>query len=298
MHASATRLDAALASGGVRQHRADSGAGHAMQWVSTRAAVLRVTDTGGDKPCVLITPDGPNVIEHYTGLIKLLAPRWRVVCFDMPGFGFSALDARYDHSLDQGAAAVIELLDALGVAKATLAFSCANGFYALRVAQRAPHRVDGLLLSQTPSLAAMHRWAERTVPAILRRAIVGQLLGRLFRQRMAAAWYRIALPKEADAPSFLNTGRQALRCGGCFSLAGVVQGLLREPPMAAVAVAAPITLLWGDKDRSHRLTDKAAIVADTPQAQLIAFEGCGHFPDLEDPARFALLLANLQAARA
>jgi pimeloyl-ACP methyl ester carboxylesterase len=99
---------------------------------------------------VVFVPDGPNVIEHYAGLILALSERLRVVCFDMPGFGHSL------PRLEQGANTVLAVLDRLDIRSATLAFSCANGFYALRAARLAPGRVSSLFLSRTPSLDAMH----------------------------------------------------------------------------------------------------------------------------------------------
>jgi pimeloyl-ACP methyl ester carboxylesterase len=289
-------LDARLSGGQIAQYRRDHTRLPNISWLQTRAGLIRVFDSGGDLPCVLMTPDGPNVIEHYQGLIELLSPQLRVVCFDMPGFGLSASSAAYDHSLEQGAAAIIELLDQLAISKATFAFSCANGFYAMRVAQLAPHRVSSLLLSQTPSLEAMHRWTERVVPRILKVPVLGQLLSRLFRQKMAVSWYRIALPKNRDGAAFRETARSVLRCGGCFSLAGVVQGLIREPVNATQGVTAPCNGIWGRQDWSHRLTDVQALQHDAPHAGLLTFDECGHFPDLEEPWRFAQLLLE-QIAR-
>ena len=89
--------------------------------------INRVFDSESAKPCVVFVPDGPNVIEHYEAVFALLSPRRRVVCFDMPDFGFSLPTPTYAHSLDQGANAVIGVLDALEIERATLAFSCANG---------------------------------------------------------------------------------------------------------------------------------------------------------------------------
>jgi pimeloyl-ACP methyl ester carboxylesterase len=168
-----TWLDAKLAAGSVKHHRQIQPPALNTRWLRTSAGTIRVFDSGGDKPCVVMAPDGPNVLEHYQGLFALLAPQVRVVCFDMPGFGFSAPSAAYDHSLEQGAAAILSVLDQLNIAKATLALSCANGFYAMRVAQRAPHRVASLLLSQTPSVEAMHRWTERVVPRPLTVPVLG-----------------------------------------------------------------------------------------------------------------------------
>ncbi len=118
--------------------------------VDTPVGVVRVYDSGSTKPCVVMVPDGPNVIEHYESLIGLLSPHWRVVCFDMPGFGHSLPRDDYEHLLDQGARAVLGVLDGLDIATTTLAFSCANGFYALRTAVLAPQRISRLaMLSQT-----------------------------------------------------------------------------------------------------------------------------------------------------
>ncbi|WP_341903252.1 alpha/beta hydrolase [Polaromonas sp. YR568] len=285
-------LDARLSAGAVRRARSaalassETTAALPTRWVDTAQASIRVFDSGGDKPCIVLSPDGPNVIEHYRELIALLAPHYRVVCFDMPGFGFSGPASAYDHSLQRGASAILELFDQLGIVKATLALSCANGFYAIRVAQIAPQRVERLLLSQTPSLEAMRRWTDRVVPGVLKVPVLGQLLSRVFRQKMAAAWYRIALPKATPAEPFHRVSSHALRCGGCFSLAGVVQGLLREPADAARLQGIPCSVLWGTQDRSHRFTQPLAILDDVPHARVTVLEDCGHFPDLENPKRF------------
>jgi pimeloyl-ACP methyl ester carboxylesterase len=283
-------LDAWLSAGAVRRARLASKTALSTRWADTEQGAIRVFDSGGDKPCIVLSPDGPNVIEHYAELIALMKPHYRVLCFDMPGFGFSAPASAYDHSLQCGAKAILELMDKFGIAKATLALSCANGFYAIRVAQIAPQRVERLLLSQTPSIEAMHLWTDRVVPKVLKLPLLGQLMSRMFRQKMATAWYRIALPKSTDVKPFQSVSHHALRCGSCFSLAGVVQGLLREPTDSARLQAIPCTVLWGAQDRSHRFTQPTAILRDVPHAQIVVLEDCGHFPDLENPQQFMQVL--------
>ncbi len=261
-----------------------------FQKILTPLGKLRVTDTAGSGPVVVFVPDGPNVVEHYDGLIRQLSSSCRVVCFDMPGFGFSLPAATYTYSLDQGAQTVLDVLNHLNVPRATLAFSCANGFYALRAAHLAPDRISGLVLSQTPSLKAMHAWTARVVPAPLKIPVLGQLLGWLMRKRAAASWYRLALPRGTDPSKFRDIGLNALRCGACFSLAGVVQGLLREQHTALDVVDVPCTVIWGAKDRSHRATDPHSVLETVPHAEVVVFDDCGHFPDLENSARYAEVL--------
>jgi pimeloyl-ACP methyl ester carboxylesterase len=260
------------------------------QFIDTPVGSVRVFDSATARPCVVFVPDGPNVIEHYGRLIELLTPHVRVICFDMPGFGHSLPGPRYAHSLDQGAAAVLGVLDALHIESTVLAFSCANGFYALRAAQMAPDRISCLVLSQTPSLDAMHRWVERIIPWPLTMPVVGQIAAWLFRKKAARSWYRIALPKTTPARPFQDKALTALGDGACFCLAGVVQGLCREQDELLSHVATPLTVVWGAKDRSHQPTAPHSLRERVPHAEVVQFHDCGHFPDVEQPERYAALL--------
>lgn len=273
-------------------------AGRPNRFLDTPAGSVRVFDSASAKPCVVLVPDGPNVIEHYEALIGLLARDLRVVCLDMPGFGFSVPAPSYRHSLAEGASAVLATLDQLEVGTATLAFGCANGFYALRAARMAPERVSGLFLAQTPSLPAMQAWARDVIPWPLRVPVVGQAVGWRSRRKAAQRWYDAPLPTATDREPFREIAEQALSRGACFCLAGVVQGLGREKAGALAGVKAPCTMVWGERDRSHRRTNPKALRDSVPHAEIIRFEDCGHFPDLEQPERFARLLLEHVAKHA
>ena len=258
--------------------------------IDTPVGSVRVYDSGSTKPCVVFVPDGPNVIEHYEALIGLLSQRLRVVCFDMPGFGFSFPQSSYGHSLDQGARAVLGVLDNLGIGTATLAFSCANGFYALRAARLAPERISNLVLSQTPSLTAMHAWTDRIIPLPLRIPVAGQIAAWLFRRKAAHGWYRMALPRTTETKPFQEKALDAFSGGACFCLAGVVQGLSREKEASLNGVETPCTMIWGTKDHSHKYTNPESLQECVPQVEIVRFQDCGHFPEIEQPERFAAIL--------
>lgn len=272
-------------------------AGMSFHQVATPVGDVRLYDSAPDdihKPCVVFVPDGPNVIEHHAALFTLLTSQVRVVCFDMPGFGFSLPRVNYGHGLNQGAAAVIGVLDALSIPKAWLAFSCGNGFYAMRTAQLAPHRVAGLFLTQTPALKVMASWTQRMLPRALRTPVLGQILVWLTRKKLAHGWYHVSLPRGADASTYQTTANDALTAGGSFCLASITQGLAREIDTPMSGIGAPCTLLWGEKDHSHKHTDPTSLLKDIPHAEIIRFADCGHFSDLEQSARYAeLLLARV-----
>ncbi len=258
-----------------------------MRYVQTEAARLRVLDTGSSKPALVLTPDGPCVIEHYEVLIKRFSEHFRVVCFDMPGIGFSFPSHGYGFGIAETADVIVELLDALSIPRAVFAFTCANGFFAMNLAKRYPQRVSHLVLGQTPSFGGMRKWTDRNIPKVLRVPYVGQTVTAVKAEFLATHWFDLALPRGSEYKSgFVAQARKALQAGGCFCLASVVQGLLQSEEDDIRGVQCPTLAIHGDSDFSHKHTDFRSITDPIPHAQVIPFQGCGHFPNLERASEY------------
>jgi pimeloyl-ACP methyl ester carboxylesterase len=259
-----------------------------MKLLRTQAGTLRILDTGSRKPPLMIVPDGPCVIEHYTDLIDILALDFRVVCFDLPGFGFSYPALGFDFSVAQTAETVIEVMDLMAIPFAVLAFTCANGFFALHVAKHHPNRVSHLVLGQTPSFQSMRQWNDQIIPKIFHVPYIGQLIVAAATRKISAGWYDLALPPSNEHKSqFVQHADHALQSGGCFCLASLVQGLSRTQDAEIGEISVPTLSIYGNKDRSHKHTDFLSLRNHTPAAEIVMFQGCGHFPDLERPHEYA-----------
>jgi len=97
------------------------------------------------------------------------------VCFEFPEIGFSYPNAKFKYSFNEASNLVINLINILNIEKATLAFSCCNGFYAIKTAESFPSKIHRLFLSQTPSLNAMQLWTNNAIPQPLKFPVIGQL---------------------------------------------------------------------------------------------------------------------------
>ncbi len=258
--------------------------------ISTQYGNIRMLDTQSNMPVIITVPDGPNVIEHQEKLIVELSKNFRVVSFEYPGIGFSYPNSNYDYSIKKGAQLIDELMNLLQIDKASLLFSCSNGFYAIKMAELFPEKINQLFLSQTPSIQAMVEWTDKSIPAVLKSPIIGQISNLFSNKKFAKLWYNYALPKQTAKKPYQKTAIQALHNGACFCLSGLVQGLIRDKESNLYITKTPTTLIWGSKDFTHRKTNINSIQEHIPNCEIVEFEDCGHFPELENTTKFVKLI--------
>ncbi|HZG89244.1 MAG TPA: alpha/beta hydrolase [Pseudonocardia sp.] len=303
---SAVAFDALRASTGARRAARGALTRHDVRLVPTTAGVMRVRDSGDDggRPAVVLACDPPNVVEHYDALVGLLAERYRVICCEMPGFGFSRPARGFGFTLPEYERVTEQLLDGLHVTEAVLGFPCIWGYVAVRLAVRRPDLVRGLVLAQAPHWSEEIAWARRLDPSrLIGRPYVGQLLMAVSAGRVARGWYQVALPPGTPATTtagFTDPAVRALRSGGLFCLASLTQAwfgpatteLMHDP----VPATQPAVLLWGQADRSHRRSHPESALPYLPDGQVLTYPDAGHFPELEQPMRFREALALLDRA--
>ncbi|MCA9623781.1 MAG: alpha/beta hydrolase, partial [Myxococcales bacterium] len=158
---------------------------------------------------------------------------------------------------------------------------------ALEAARMEPETVAAVVLCQTPSFPDVLRWTRRVdFKGLVATPVLGQVLVRATRRRLARAWYDAALPEAVDRKPYLEPALQAYDQGADYCLASALQAVQRsEPPRTKVEV--PVLSIWGALDRTHRRSDPAALAEIAPHLDLRIFDDAGHFPDLEQPRRFA-----------
>lgn len=255
-----------------------------ISFLETSAGRVRVRrapcSTG---PRLLISTDGPNVIEHYDSLLGELDGTADVVVFEPPGTGASQPSRGFDFTLPAFTRACEDVLTQVG--PRTLVFSCYVGFVGQALAVSRPTLVTRLVTPQTPSWRDMTRWAEGVDPRrLVRTPYVGQALMAVRRRSIAAGWYRASTSNKRFREPFIAAANEAFSHGACFCLASLMQGLERSAPPASVRIPVPTAIVWGPKDRTHQ---RSAPEHSVPGAEVVRFDDCGHSPELEDPRRFS-----------
>lgn len=111
---------------------------------SGRMHVATAGDAGGD-PLVLLHQT-PRCWEEYSAVLPLLED-YRLIVPDLPGHGGSSAVL---NTIEAQAAAVLELLDALGATRVHLVGHHFGGLVCYELAAQAPERIRSVVFSSTP----------------------------------------------------------------------------------------------------------------------------------------------------
>ncbi|OQQ30500.1 alpha/beta fold hydrolase [Prescottella equi] len=110
----------------------------------------------GRGPVILLLHQTPRSWDEFRELIPLLASNFRVIAMDMVGFGASA-SLPAPQTIEDFAQGAWELLDALGVDRATVLGHHTGAAVALEMAAADGGRLDAVVLSSCPWADAEYR---------------------------------------------------------------------------------------------------------------------------------------------
>jgi pimeloyl-ACP methyl ester carboxylesterase len=115
-------------------------------YAETPLGQLHYAEAGAGEP-VLLLHQTPRSCDEFREVQPLLAQERRVIAMDMYGFGMSAKPPAGPQTIEQYAAGVIALADALGLERFAVVGHHTGMFVASEVAAAVPHRVTAAVLS-------------------------------------------------------------------------------------------------------------------------------------------------------
>lgn len=252
-------------------------------YVTAAGVRLHVRDSGKrDAPAVVLIHGFGSSLQTWEPWAAALGSEYRVIRFDLPGFGLTGADPTGDYSDRRGQDVLAALLDQLGVARATVIGNSLGGKLAWQFAARFPGRVDRLVLISPDGFASpgFEYGKAPEVPAMMR-LLPYVLPTAMLRMSLAPAYGDRSVLTDAMVARY----RDMMLAPGVRSaiLARTEQVRLVDPVPLLASIEAPTLLLWGEKDGMIPFTNSADYLRVMPRARVAALPGLGHVPFEEAP---------------
>ncbi|MFZ5443730.1 MAG: alpha/beta fold hydrolase [Myxococcota bacterium] len=247
-------------------------------YLSVDGTRVRYVDVGEGPPVVLLHGFASS-IENWLTVMPRLVKDHRVIAIDLRGFGWTDRPVA-DYSPAAQAKLLKAVLDERGVGKLSLVAHSWGSSVALAFALANPEQVERLALydawvydSQLPSMFHMARAKG-----------VGEVLFGLFydqraEERLTLGFYNPDLVTEQLVE---DVERAFERPGTRAAALETVRGMRfdeQEPKYRTISI--PTLLLWGREDVVTPLSVGERLVRQLPNAKLLVYPRCGHFPMLE-----------------
>lgn len=253
--------------------------------VKVLGAPMHVRDDGPrDAPAVVMIHGFGSHLQTWDGWAAALADDFRVIRFDLPGSGLSRPDATQDYSDERTHAAIVALMERLGVARAHFVGHSIGGRIAWTFAAAHPERTGKLVLISPDGYA--EPGDEYGAPTEI--STTFQLMRWFAPRAMVEASLRPAWGDPAAMPDELvDRYFDLMRAPGVRDalLRRLAQKTLRDPVPILRALRAPTLLIWGGRDALIPASHAQDYLDALPDARLALFDDLGHVPQEEAPAR-------------
>jgi pimeloyl-ACP methyl ester carboxylesterase len=246
---------------------------------------LHVRESGPKTaPAVILLHGFGSSLHTWEAWAQTMSRSMRVIRFDLPGAGLTGPDPKGDYTDARALEILAALMDRLGVARASLVGNSIGGRIAWTFAAKNPARVDKLVLVSPDGFASPGFQYGRApeVPAFLG-AMRYVLPKAILRMNLEPAYADPARLGDAVVTRYhdlmLVPGvRDAM-------LARMRQTVLQDPRPLLKQIAAPVLLLWGEKDAMIPVANAQDYVKVLKQSMLVVLPGLAHVPQEEAAER-------------
>jgi pimeloyl-ACP methyl ester carboxylesterase len=257
--------------------------------------------TVGSGPPVVLIHGMVNSSRHWESVALRLAEDCTVIAPDLIGHGDSATP-RGDYSLGAHAAAIRDLLAAIGVDRATIVGHSLGGGVAMQFFWQFPERTERLVLVSSGGLG------HHVSPLLRSAAVPGAtpLLWLASQRRVVAAfasfggWLRgrghgTGVYLQATARALRPLERRGARQAFLQTLRSVID--VRGQRVSArdrlhLLDGFPTLIVWGERDNTIPLSHGVEAHEAIPGSRFETLPRAAHFPHLEDPEGLAAVLRH------
>jgi 3-oxoadipate enol-lactonase/4-carboxymuconolactone decarboxylase len=236
-------------------------------------------------PVLVLANSLGTTMSMWDAQMPALAARMRVVRYEHRGHGGGPAPVPGPYSIAELGGDLVDLLDHLGVERASICGLSLGGMVALWVGANRPERVERLVLACTSArLGPPEGWYERA--ATVRRDGTGVLVEATTGRWFTPAW-RTAHPEVADqVAAMLGAADPEGYAGCCEAIAAMDQ----RPALAGVT--APTLVLAGAGDPVTSPSMGLELQAGIPGAALTVLASAAHLANIEQPEAFTAAVVD------
>lgn len=236
-------------------------------------------DGADDKPVLVLSNSIATTLHMWDGQMAALTPHFRVLRYDARGHGESQSPAGA-YSMDRLGRDVLELLDALGIARAHFLGLSLGGFVGQWLGIHAPDRIDRLVLSNTSAHLGPVSDFDARIAALQTSPDMAAVA-----EAFLANWFPARM-REANDPA-IEPFREVLLSTTPQGLAGSYAAV-RDADMrrTIVLIDRPTLVIAGTDDTVTLASHGEFIASAVPGARLVMMPAV-HLPNVELPDRYA-----------
>jgi 2-hydroxy-6-oxonona-2,4-dienedioate hydrolase len=239
------------------------------------------------QPTLVLLHGSAGHAEAYVRNLDAHGRHFSTWAIDMLGHGFTDAPGHpleVEHYVDH----LLGFLDAIGVERIRLSGESLGGWVASRIAIDHPQRIDRLVLNTTGGSQADPEVMKRI--RTLSMAAAEQPDWETVRARIL--W--LMADKSANYDDIIASRQAIYRLPGFVAAMSDIMAL-QDPQIRARnlvtpeeygRIEAPTLVLWTSEDPTADVTEGRRIASMIPGAEFVVIDGCGHWPQYEDPEAF------------
>jgi pimeloyl-ACP methyl ester carboxylesterase len=255
------------------------------QFINVDDDRIHLQDTGNKEGPAIVFIHGFGASLHtWEEWSKDLNADYRVIRFDLPGFGLSGPDQKGDYSDDRTNLILLEIMNQLKLKKINIVGNSIGGRMAWYFTAKYPELVSklvlispdgfespGMMYNKAPEVPSYMNTIEYFFPKFM------------FRENLEFAY---ANKSFLTQPLFDRYYELALLPGNRRAMVDRMrQTILKDPNLYLKDIHCPVLLLWGEKDGMIPIQNAQDYLNLMPQATLQKIPDMGHLPHEEDPKR-------------
>jgi pimeloyl-ACP methyl ester carboxylesterase len=266
--------------------------GQGSRYVEVMGAQVRVKESGQGDPLLLLHGFASSA-DTWDGWRARLDGRYRVIAVDLPPFAITGPLPGRAMNADVLQEFLDQLVRALGLTRFHLAGNSLGGYVSWNYARRHPEQVMKLVLVDP----AGYPFPQPLAANLMRTPGIRDVTAHLTPRPIVAASIRDVYGDPGRVTDATIRRYQDLlrREGARPAVTGLMSSLVYDG-VGVNEVRVPTLILWGAKDRWIPPAHAPLFERDIPGSRLIVYDGLGHVPMEEDPARTAEDVARFLAS--